>query len=177
MERYILKDSRELIIRKAEEKDAEKFLEYFNVVGSETDFLGFGAEGPRVTVEQEREIFRTATPKNFFLIAEVEGKIVGSCSISTNEKRIRSEHFGELGIVVLKEYWGLKIGYHLMENAIKYGKEAGLRKINLDTRTDNEKAIVLYEKFGFKKEGVIEWGTIINGKFYDLLVMGLKLDK
>lgn len=177
MDRYkfSLKDGRELVIRKAEEKDAEKFLEYFNSVGSETDFLGFGAEGPRLTVEQEREIFRTSTPKNFFLIAEVEGKIVGSCSIGTNEKRIRSQHFGELGIVVLKDYWGLRIGYHLMETAINLGREAGLKKINLDTRSDNEKAIALYKKLGFKEEGLIEWGTVIDGKFYDLLVMGLKL--
>lgn len=176
MEKYILKDGREVIIRKAQEKDAEKFLEYFNRVGSETDFLGFGAEGPRVTLEQEREIFRTSTPKNFFLIAEIEGKIAGSCSISTNEKRIRSLHFGELGIVVLKDFWRLGIGCYLMKCAVNYGKEAGLKKINLDTRIDNTKAINLYKKIGFKEEGIITRGTIINGNFYDLLIMGLEID-
>ena len=36
MEKYIfeLKDGRELVIRKAEEKDAEIFLQYFNTVGA-----------------------------------------------------------------------------------------------------------------------------------------------
>lgn len=176
MKKFILKNGQELIIRKAEEKDAEKFLEYFNVVGSETDFLGFGPEGPRITVEQEREIFKSSTSKNFFLIAEINGEIAGSCSISTNEKRVRSLHFGELGIVVLKKFWGFGVGYNLMEEAVRYGKEAGLRKINLDTRADNEKAISLYKKLGFKEEGIITRGTIINGEFYNLLVMGLEID-
>ncbi len=176
MKKFILKNGQELIIRKAEEKDAEKFLEYFNVVGSETDFLGFGPEGPRITVEEEREIFKSSTSKNFFLIAEINGEIAGSCSISTNEKRVRSLHFGELGIVVLKKFWGFGVGYNLMEEAVRYGKEAGLRKINLDTRADNEKAISLYKKLGFKEEGIITRGTIINGEFYNLLVMGLEID-
>ena len=52
MEKYefILKNNQKLIIRKACEDDAERFLKYFNSVGGETDFLGFGAEGPRVFV-------------------------------------------------------------------------------------------------------------------------------
>lgn len=177
MEKYIfeLKDGRELVIRKAEEKDAEIFLQYFNTVGAETDFLSFGAEGPKLTVEEEKEVFRSSTPKNFFLIAEIEEKIVGSCSINTNEKRIRSAHFGELGIVVLKNYWNLGIGYNLIKTAIKYGKQAGLKKINLDTRKDNQKAINLYKKLGFKEEGIITRGTLINNKFYDLLIMGLEI--
>lgn len=178
MEKYefILKNNQKLIIRKACEDDTERFLKYFNSVGGETDFLGFGAEGPRVTLEEEREIFKNSTSKNFFLIAELDKKIVGSCSVSTNEKRLRSFHFGELGIVVLKDYWNLGIGYNLISTAVMLSKKAGLKKINLDTRIDNTKAVNLYKKLGFKEEGRITRGTFINNKFYDLLVMGLEID-
>ncbi len=85
-------------IKKARENDAEEFLKYLNNVGAETDFLGFGAEGPKITLEEEKKIFKNSTSKNFYLIVELGGKIIGSCSISTNEKRLRSLHFGELGI-------------------------------------------------------------------------------
>lgn len=178
MEKYsfILKDSRELVIRKAGEEDAEKFLKYFNVVGGETDFLGFGIEGPNITLEEEKSYFKNSTAKNFFLIAEIEGKIVGSCSISTNEKRVRLKHFGELGIVVLKEYWNLGVGSKLIEIALLLGKEGGLKKVNLETRSDNKKAIALYKKLGFKEEGTIKRGTLIDEKFYNLLVMGIEID-
>lgn len=76
---------------------------------------------------------------------------------------------------MLKNYWNLGIGYNLIKTAIKYGKQAGLKKINLDTRKDNQKAINLYKKLGFKEEGIITRGTLINNKFYDLLIMGLEI--
>ncbi|MCF2626327.1 GNAT family N-acetyltransferase [Fusobacterium perfoetens] len=173
---FILKNTQKIIIKKARENDAEEFLKYFNNVGVETDFLGFGAEGPKITLEEEKKIFKNSTSKNFYLIAELGGKIIGSCSISTNEKRLRSLHFGELGIVVLKDYWNIGIGYHLISVAIMLSKKAGLRKINLDTRIDNLRAINLYKKLGFKEEGVITRGTFINNKFYDLLIMGLEIN-
>ena len=178
MEKYsfILKDSRELVIRKATEEDAEKVLEYLNIIGGETDFLSFGVEGLNITLEEERNYFKNLTAKNFFLIAEIEEKIVGNCSISTNEKRVRLKHFGELGIVVLKECWNLGIGNKLIETALLLGKNGGLKKVNLETRSDNKKAIVLYKKLGFKEEGAIKRGILIDEKFYDLLVMGIEID-
>ena len=167
MEKYsfILKDSRELVIRKATEEDAEKVLEYLNIIGGETDFLSFGVEGLNITLEEERNYFKNSTAKNFFLIAEIEEKIVGKCSISTNEKRIILKHFGELGI-----------GNKLIETALLLGKNGGLKKVNLETRSDNKKAIVLYKKLGFKEEGTIKRGILIDEKFYDLLVMGIEID-
>lgn len=178
MEKYsfILKDSRELVIRKATEEDAEKVLEYLNIIEGETDFLSFGVEGLNITLEEERNYFKNLTAKNFFLIAEIEEKIVGNCSISTNEKRVRLKHFGELGIVVLKECWNLGIGNKLIETALLLGKNGGLKKVNLETRSDNKKAIVLYKKLGFKEEGTIKRGILIDEKFYDLLVMGIEID-
>lgn len=81
-----------------------------------------------------------------------------------------------MGIVVLKDYWNLGIGYNLISTAVMLSKKAGLKKINLDTRIDNTKAVNLYKKLGFKEEGRITRGTFINNKFYDLLVMGLEID-
>lgn len=86
------------------------------------------------------------------------------------------KHFGELGIVVLKEYWNVGIGNKLIETALLLGKDGGLKKVNLETRSDNKKAIVLYKKLGFKEEGIIKRGILIDEKFYDLLVMGIEID-
>jgi putative acetyltransferase len=36
---------------------------------------------------------------------------------------------------------------------------------------DNEKAIKLYEKFGFEKEGIIRKGAIRNGEYVDEIMM------
>lgn len=49
------------------------------------------------------------------------------------------------------------------------------RRISLDTRADNVKAVELYMKFGFIVEGCRRNATLLDGKYYDLYVMGMML--
>jgi len=46
-----------------------------------------------------------------------------------------------------------------------------LVRVELTVFTDNERAIHLYEKFGFVKEGVKRLAAIRNGKYEDVLMM------
>ena len=85
------------------------------------------------------------------------------------------KHYGTIGISVLKEYWGRGIATALLEKLISWFKEKGIKKINLDVFENNEKAIKLYEKFGFKLEGCIEDGIFDGEKYINLLVYGLKI--
>ena len=48
-------------------------------------------------------------------------------------------------------------------------------RISLDTRADNVKAVELYLKFGFVVEGCRKNSTLLDGKYYDLYVMGMML--
>lgn len=82
-----------------------------------------------------------------------------------------------MGITVRKPYWGLGIGKLLLKYLIDWAKGTGIiRKINLRVRSDNEKAIKLYEKYNFKKEGTLLRDFCINEKFYDSICMGLLID-
>ena len=54
-------------------------------------------------------------------------------------------------------------------------KEKGIKKINLDVFENNERAIKLYEKFGFKLEGCIEDGIFDGENYINLLIYGLKI--
>lgn len=173
MKKHLLKNGKELIIRLAILEEAQEFLDYINQCGKETDFLGFGKEGIGLNLEEEKAYFKSFTPKNFMLVGLLENKIVGSCSLRTNESRIRLKHVGLLGITILQEYWGLGIGKSLMQSAINRGKEAGLTRIELTVRVDNEKAISLYKKLGFEIEGQLKNAMFINGKYFDNYIMGL----
>lgn len=172
MEKYILKSGEELVIREAIPSEAEKFLENINLCGKETDFLGFGVEGIGVSVEEEKKYFESFTDKNFMLVALVNDKIVGSCSLKTNESRLRLKHRGVIGITILQEYWGKGIGRYLFEVLIEKAKKSGMRRLELETRSDNERAINLYKKMGFEVEGVLKDSIYIDGKFYDNIIMG-----
>ena len=80
-------------------------------------------------------------------------------------------------MVVLKEFWGKGVGSKLMRYLINWAtKNKNIRKINLHTRKGNNRAIKLYEKFGFKKEGESSRFQLIKNKFYSSILMGLELD-
>ena len=62
-------------------------------------------------------------------------------------------HRAGLGITVRKKAWGRGVGTALMERLIAHAREQELEIIELQVRSDNLRAIRLYEKFGFQKIG------------------------
>lgn len=58
---------------------------------------------------------------------------------------------------------------------IQYAKENGIEIINLDVRKDNEQAIRLYEKFGFRHIGTSPAYFKIKEEYIDFAVMYLDL--
>ena len=177
MKEIIIKNKK-VIIREADKTDAKALIEYLNVIGGESDFLTFGIGQFDKSIEQEQDFIENVLEKEnaLFIIAEVNGKIVGNLNFSGGPRQ-RTAHSGEFGVSVLKEYWGTGIGKELIEYLINWSKNSGIiRKINLRVRTDNTRGIHLYKKFGFLEEGIIKRDFLINGEFYDSLQMGLLID-
>lgn len=109
--------------------------------------------------------------RNLFLVAEVNGKIVGFTRCEGNELS-RFRHKAEFGICILKEYWGFGIGKVLLENVLQWAQKAGLMKITLNVVQTNEKAIALYKKFGFTEEGILIKDRLHkDGKLYNTILM------
>ena len=57
-------------------------------------------------------------------------------------------------IAVCRAYRGKKIASKLLDAVLKYETEKSVREFTLEVRPSNKVAIVLYEKRGFKVEGV-----------------------
>jgi len=170
--------NKKVIIREADKTDAKVLIEYLNVIGGESDFLTFGIGQFDKNVEQEQAFIENVLEKEnaLFIIAEVNGKVVGNLNFSGGPRQ-RIAHSGEFGVSVLKEYWGTGIGKELIEYLINWSKNSGIiRKINLRVRTDNMRGVHLYKKLGFLEEGIIKRDYLINGEFYDSLQMGLLID-
>lgn len=49
----------------------------------------------------------------------------------------------------------------------------GFNRLGLETLCDNVPAITLYEKLGFKREGQQKEAIFRNGKYHDLIIMGI----
>lgn len=167
------------VIREARGDDAANLLLYLQQVGNESENLSFDAKGIPFSEMQEREYLdnRMRSHNNITLLALEGEKIIGSLGIDTPASE-RLSHRGELGISVLKECWGQGVGSALFEALHSWIRDfsTGLRKIDLTVRADNERAIALYKKFGFKEEGKVSRFVAIGGSFSDGITMGLLLD-
>jgi len=173
----LLKNGKELTIRKAKKEDAQELLDYIKKVGGETDNLTMGAEGLPYTVEQEEKLLEdwSKSTSSVLLSGIVDGRIIASGSIMS-PKMERLAHQSTLGITVLKEFWGMGVGTHMMNALIDFAKNSdNIELIHLGVRADNTNAIALYKKFGFQEIGRYPKFSKINGKYYDEILMNLYL--
>ena len=170
-------DGRALVIREAEGNDAGRVLEYIARISAETEFLTFGpGEFDLTEAEEFDHLERCRRSENsIFLLAFVEEKLVGTLSFEGGA-RPRTRHSGELGMSVLKQYWGAGVASALMDSLLEWSKQGGIiRKINLRVRSDNLRAINLYKRKGFSVEGTLAKQMFVGGRYYDNFWMGLEL--
>lgn len=177
VKRITLKNGEHLLIRKVEKEDIDEVMQYMSLIGGESDNLTFGDGEWTGTYEQELNYIENVNTSNsIMLVAIIDGKIVGSTSLSAGT-RSRVKHTGEMGITVRKAYWNCGIGSLLLGELLNFAKKTKIiRKVNLIVKKDNLNAIRLYEKYGFKKEGLVTREFLVNGKFYDSVHMGLEID-
>jgi RimJ/RimL family protein N-acetyltransferase len=164
-------------LREATPDDAEAILAHLRRVGGETDYLTFGPEGPPITLEEEREHLRRFHEREnaLFLIALSEGRVVAALSFEGGN-RPRTRHVGEFGVSVAQAVHGGGVGGRMLDVLLEWARRGGvLRKINLRVRVDNRPAISLYERKGFRVEGMHSRDTCVDEIFHDVFAMGLEL--
>ncbi len=107
-----------------------------------------------IDIDKAIKIFEkiNSNPNHIIVVAELDGKIVGSTTLLIEQKFI---HDGGLvghieDVVVNKDFQGQKIGEEIMKHILEIAKNRGCYKTILDC-TDDVKPF--YEKLGFKYVG------------------------
>lgn len=162
------------MIRSAVHEDANDLSEIRLQIDGETENLDREKGEAFIDVQGFEQLIQTYTEskKNLFLVAVIDDKIVGFSRCEGNLLK-RFAHKVEFGVCVLKDYWGYGIGKNLLKESITWADANEVKKITLNVLETNEKAIQLYEKFGFKKEGLLENDKVLSdGKYYNTVVMG-----
>jgi RimJ/RimL family protein N-acetyltransferase len=151
-------------IRPAGEDDRRSLAELFVAVAAERN--GIAAEPP-IDVEWRASSFRL----DGMLIAIGADAVVGYVHVERS-----FFGFGEIGMMVAREWRGRGVGSALVAEAIEWGRVDGLHKLTLSVFPHNEAAIGLYRKFGFVEEGRrVKQMRRSNGELWDLIEMGLLL--
>lgn len=95
--------------------------------------------------------------KGCLLVARIEDEIVGVAFLDKSSN-YTYEDGKKLEIVIIgtkKEFRNLKIASKLIDESIKYGKEAKASKIIANTHIDSLEAHNFYMKNGFEKIGIL----------------------
>ena len=77
----------------------------------------------------------------------------------------------DLGLMVAASHRRRGIGRALLEQAVVWARDAGVRKLELHVFPWNEPAIRLYEPFGFEREGLRREHYRRGGEFVDAILM------
>lgn len=116
-------------------------------VGAEHSAIGegFGPSDPEVTCMSEHY---HDDNRGLYLVALIDGKVVGGCGIA---QFADDEKVCELRkLFLLPESRGLGLGKTLTESCLAYAKSKGYLQCYLDTLSNMQPAIRLYEGLGFK---------------------------
>lgn len=103
-------------------------------------------------------------PRAFYIVAEMDGQVVGYAGLWWIEDE------GHITNVAVKPgYRNRRIGEGIISVMIDFTSKEGIRHHTLEVRRSNDPAIGLYEKFGFRTEGVRKRYYRNNGE--DALIM------
>lgn len=86
-----------------------------------------------------------------------------------------SQHVGNIGIGIRKEYRDIGIGTEMIRIMIAQAKTMGLKMIDLAVASSNKRAIHVYKKAGFKKTGRIPRFYYKDGKYFDEIIMAKEI--
>lgn len=112
-------------------------------------------ENPQVSVENDKVGFlplwekEKENPFKSVFLLKNEDAILGYLMYAKMYERIEIEQFE-----VQEEERGKGYGRKLLESLFKYALENGVENITLEVKQDNQTAISLYHKFGFRNVAV-----------------------
>jgi ribosomal protein S18 acetylase RimI-like enzyme len=163
---------KDIILRPLVENDASILLEYFKKVTIESKNLLREPSEFTMTLEDEKVFLKknNASEHEYIAGAFIKNILVGTAGFhGSGLQRIR--HRSSIGISVLQAYQSYGIGSLLMKHIIDVAKKYDKQILELDVRADNERAIRLYKKYGFKEIGIRSNGFYVDDRYIDLLLM------
>lgn len=152
--------------------DIDVYLKWFNDPEVKQTLLVRHA----VTRQAEEEFLRKAGKPphfNFFAIhLQSNNQLIGTCDLKVVDWPSR---VGSLGIAIgEKSKWSKGYGTEAVALLLKYGFTAlNLHRVQLEVFADNSRGIRCYEKCGFTHEGRRREADFFEGKYRDVLMMGM----
>jgi len=159
----------EVSVRHVEARDAEVIREIFqspHVVRGTT----------RLPFQASEELSKRIgyDPAMLKLVAVIEDEVAGYAELQTFPDWARHRHAGEINMITTHQrFRGRGVGDALMAAMLEVADNwLRLRRVGLFCWEGNPKAVALYERHGFVREGVMRDFVVVDGGFCDAIMMG-----
>ena len=141
-------------IRPAEPGDAAALVALAAAIGREPGDWLLTTDVWRSAADERRYLRAVRRHADAAVFVAVDGsEIVGRLSVA-RDPHPASAHVADLGLMVAAGYRRRGIGRQLLDRAVAWARDAGVRKLELHVFPWNGPAIRLYESFGFVREGL-----------------------
>jgi RimJ/RimL family protein N-acetyltransferase len=162
-------------IRPAHPRDAAELVALAEEVAAEPGGWLISDGGWRTVVDERRYLralrrYRDAA----VFVAEAEDGLVGRLSLG-RDPHPASRHVADLGLMVAASHRRRGIGRALLDRAIEWAREVGVRKLELHVFPHNEAALALYESVGFEREGYRRAHYRRGSGFVDAILMAYEV--
>jgi len=148
----------------------EGFHRAMDFVARERKYLAFLEAPP---LDSTREFVMNNIAKGYpQFVAVAGGEVVGWCDVIPKSRPIHA-HSGVLGMALLPPFRGRGHGAALIQATLSEARRIGLVRFELTVHSDNERAIALYERVGFKKEGTLKDAALVDGHYKDVILMAI----
>ena len=145
-----------VVFRKAEKEDIKSVKELYKATAAQNN--GISRKPEEITDEYIHNIVFNSLKSGRMMLAEENGKIIGSAHAYKFEQECLSHLLSNLTFVIHPAHQGKGLGKALfsafLEEIDKSMPE--IQRIELFVRKSNERAIKLYESCGFEKEGFLK---------------------
>ena len=162
-------------VRRADPDDAAALVALAQEVGSEEGRWILTTSGWRSVADERRYLKAVQRHSDAAVfVVEVDGRIVGRLSLA-RDPHPASQHVADLGLMVAAGHRRRGIGKVLLEEAVRWARESGVRKLELHVFPWNEPALRLYESFGFEREGLRREHYARDGEYVDAILMAYRV--
>ena len=164
-----------VVVRRAQPGDAGALVALAEAVASEPEgwLISDGAwRSPGEERRFLRALRRYSDAAVFVAELPTSGELVGRLSLG-RDPHPASRHVADLGLMVASEHRRRGIGKALLDQAVDWARDAGVRKLELHVFPHNEAAIALYERFGFRREGLRLAHYSRGAEYLDAILMAL----
>lgn len=174
----LLRNGKECILRPTAPEDSEEMIRYMKETAAESPFLLRYPDEVQYTIEDEQRILMQLMndPHTVMMVAEVDGKIAGNCSVSGIGSKRKVRHRCSYAIALYDRFRGMGVGSAMTGYALELARSIGYEQIELEVAEENDNGRNLYKKFGFVETGKIpDAMRYEDGSYTDLVLMSRKL--